>query len=272
MKIIDGHIHFRPDIENFNPVAERSGHINSEEHLREAFLKNNIVYAIVMGNLSMEVTDHKYPHYMGYCIGLDSSTFVEKPMEYFIEKTEENFKQKNCVGIKLYPGYCHNYVYDEMYEPFYELAKKYNKPVAIHTGAVASTSRKAFLKYSHPLTIDEVAVNHPDVQFVMCHFGNPWLVDAATVIEKNKNVSTDISGILEGCFNVKDFCSKNKEYVKTIKMWLDYIGDYSRIIYGTDWPIVNIENYIEFCKEIIPKEHHQKVFYDNAKRVYRLDI
>ena len=49
---------------------------------------------------------------------------------------------------------------------------------------------RAYLKYSHPLTLDEAAVRHPDVNFVMCHFGNPWLLDAAAV-EKNENVMTD---------------------------------------------------------------------------------
>ena len=30
------------------------------------------------------------------------------------------------------------------------------------------------------------------------YFGNPWLLDAAAVVEKNENVMTDLSGLLEG--------------------------------------------------------------------------
>ncbi|MCQ4725181.1 amidohydrolase family protein [Anaerotignum faecicola] len=273
MKIIDGHIHFRPEYENFSEVAASSGHINSEKHLKEVFEKNNICHAIVMGNLDLELENHIYPEYMSYCVGLDSNTFNERPLKYFVEMAELHLKRDECVGIKLYPGYCHFYVYDEIYEPFYKLAEKYNKPVAIHTGAVANTKKGgSLLKYSHPLTVDEAAVSHPGVNFVMCHFGNPWLCDAASVIEKNRNVYADISGILEGRFDVGKFINENLNYINMIKTWLGYIGDYSRIIYGTDWPIVNIENYLEFARFLIPESEHEKVFYENAKRIYGLKI
>ena len=45
--------------------------------------------------------------------------------------------------------------------------------------------------------LDEVAADHPDTQFVMCHFGNPFLEAAAAVVEKNPNVAADLSGLLE---------------------------------------------------------------------------
>ena len=84
MKIIDGHIHFRPEYENFSEVAASSGHINSEKHLKEVFEKNNICHAIVMGNLDLELENHIYPEYMSYCVGLDSNTFNERPLKYFV--------------------------------------------------------------------------------------------------------------------------------------------------------------------------------------------
>ncbi|MGE4214000.1 MAG: amidohydrolase family protein [Anaerotignaceae bacterium] len=270
MKIIDGHMHFRPENDGFTQVAENSGHQNNEAYIREIFQHNNICHGIVMGNFELDLENHIYPDFLSYCVGLDSNTFKEKPISYFVEMVEKHLQRENCVGIKLYPGYTHFYVYDEIYEPFYCLAKKYNKPVAIHTGAVASTKAGSLLKYSHPLTLDELAVKHPDVQFIMCHFGNPWLCDAAAVVEKNKNVAADISGILEGDFNVGVFWKESQSYITMLRTWLDYVGDYSRIIYGTDFPIVNMESYLEFAKRLIPAQHHEAVFYDNAVRIYGL--
>lgn len=272
MKIIDGHMHFRPENQNFSLVAQNSGHENSEAYIRNIFQKNDICHGVVMGNFELDLDNHVYPDFLSYCVGLDSNTFKEKPMGYFIEMVELHLKRENCVGIKIYPGYTHFYVYDEIYEPFYLLAKKYNKPVAIHTGAVASTKGGSLLKYSHPLTIDELAVKHPDIQFIMCHFGNPWLCDAAAVVEKNKNVAVDISGILEGNFDAEKFCRESKSYMEMIRMWLDYVGDYGRVIYGTDYPIVNMESYLAFAKQLIPKAYHSAVFYDNAVRIYGLKI
>ena len=271
MKIIDAHIHFRPDFDAFSQIAKGVGHENTEKYVKEIFEKNNIAHAVVMGNGDLSLENHQYPDFMSYCVGLDSNCFFkEHPVEYYIEMTEKHFQQKNCVGLKLYPGYCHYYIFDKIYEPFYALAKKYNKPVAVHTGA---TSRaEALLKYSHPLTLDEAAVKYPDIQFVMCHFGNPFLSEAAAVAEKNPNVAIDISGILEGNFNVDSFFAESSFYIETLKSWLSYTGGWNKMMYGTDFPIVNIEKYLEFAKRIIPEKHHEKVFYENAKRIYGLEV
>ena len=39
MKIIDAHIHYKPEYEPFNLVAENSGHKNTAEHLKAEFEK-----------------------------------------------------------------------------------------------------------------------------------------------------------------------------------------------------------------------------------------
>lgn len=270
MNIIDAHLHFRPEVEKFQLVAQNAGHENTQEHLESVWKENNIVHGIVMGNMGVELENHHYPDYLSYCIGLDTSCIedISIKTDYLLEMVEKHFQRNNCVGIKLYPGYCPYYVSDKLYFPFYKLAQKYNKPVAIHTG---ETSRSdACLKYSHPLTLDETAAMFPEVQFVMCHFGNPWLDDAAAVLHKNPNVSADLSGILEGNPNIITFLAENHSYVEYLKMWLSYLNDYDRIMFGTDWPLINISAYIQFISYIVPQKYHNKVFYDNAKRIYHL--
>jgi predicted TIM-barrel fold metal-dependent hydrolase len=80
----------------------------------------------------------------------------------------------------------------------YALAAKYAVPVMIHCGDTYTPKGK--VKYSHPLHVDEVAVDHPDVNFVICHLGNPWLRDCMEVVYKNANVYADISGLVLGNF------------------------------------------------------------------------
>ena len=109
---------------------------------------------------------------------------------------EAHLRRDNCCGVKLYPGYNKIALSDPMYQPIYRLAARYGKPVAVHMGLTAFS--RAHLKYCHPLALDEVAADHPDTQFVMCHFGNPFLEAAAAVVEKNPNVAADLSGLLEG--------------------------------------------------------------------------
>lgn len=123
----------------------------------------------------------------------------------------------------------------------------------------------AFLKYSHPLTLDEVAVTHPDVRFIMCHFGNPWLMDAAAVLEKNENVAADLSGLLEGKLVLAELLEEQKGYVEALKTWIAYAHCYDKLMFGTDWPLANYGDYIGFTKAVIPEKHWDNVFYRNAK-------
>lgn len=270
MKMIDAHIHFCQE-PYFDQIAELAGHKNTREHLKEQYAAHNIVHAVIMGNRGLALSQHDYPDNFSYCIGLDSTCFkIEEATEQAI-LVEKHLQRKNCVGIKLYPGYNHFYIYDSFMDPFYQLAMQYEKPVAVHTGLTATSN--ALLKYSHPLTLDEAAVRYPEVQFVMCHIGNPWLVDAIAVIAKNENVAADLSGILEGRIDsMPDFFAQKQGYLNFLKVWLEYLDSYDRLLYGTDWPLANIANYIEFVKHIIPAKHQGKVFFDNANRIYKLGL
>lgn len=265
MKIIDSHIHFFKE-PHFDRLAREAHHENSAEHLRKTFGDLGIELAIVMGNRDLDLARHVYPDFMRYCVGLDSYYFTEDKAAEALELVEQHFERPACVGLKLYPGYNTNYVYDDVYKPFLELADHCKKPVAIHTGETAGSH--GLLKYSHPLTLDEVACKYPNVRFIMCHLGNPWLVDAAVVINKNHNVSADLSGFLVGKLEMRRYFEDNRGYVEYIKTWLQYMSAWDRLMYGTDWPLPNMGDYIEFIAALVPARYHDMVFYQNAAQTY----
>lgn len=269
-KIIDAHLHFCPEMEGFTMLAEAAGHKNEEEHLRSVYDELGIVCGIVMGNRTVDSQNRSYPDFLRYCVGMDSGCLREMELEHAIGSIEEHLERPDCVGIKLYPGYTHFYITDPIYDPVYELAAKYEKPVAIHMGETAT--KGALLKYTHPLTLDEVATLHPDVQFVMCHFGNPWLMDAAAVVSKNANVAVDISGLLEGRFKLEHLIEEKTGYIEALKTWLGYLHEYDGVMFGTDWPLVNLKEYIGFAEELIPEKYHEKVFFENANKIYKLGL
>jgi len=270
MQIIDAHIHYFTG-ERAAVMANRAGHENSVEHLRGEYTRLGIKGAVVMGNRSLEVAAHGvYPEFMRYCVGLDTSTDWEKDIKATYDLVEQNLKCETCAGVKLYAGYVQRYVSDEIYTPVYELCAHYNKPVAIHTGETASSMGK--LKYAHPLTLDDVAGTFPKVQFVMCHFGNPWFADAAAVMDKNSNISADLSGFLVGKLDMDAFFKEKEGYIEQLCTWLEYLNDYDRLMFGTDWPLANLDDYIEFIAKVIPEAHHEKVFAGNARRIYELDF
>ena len=88
-----------------------------------------------------------------------------------LKRIEDGLKSRQYKCIKVYLGYTHRYAYDRQYQPVYALAEKYDVPVVFHTGD--TYSKVAKLKFADPLTIDEVAVDHPKVTFVIAHCGNP---------------------------------------------------------------------------------------------------
>src|SRR5262249_24192607 len=130
----------------------------------------------------------------------------------------------------------------------------------------------------HPLRMDEVAVDHPEVKFVLAHFGNPWLMDAAEVLFKNENVWADLSGLVVG--TAEDFrklgglarlpAAVPGLAISDLKKAIGYVEDYKKFLYGSDWPLAPLASYRRLIETIIPKEHHQEVFRTNAEHVFSL--
>ena len=185
MRIIDTHVHLssRP---GFSDNAKRIGHEASYEYLNRLYADYGIELAIAMGSgpgagdgqcmplgagfLDANASAFLPPH-IAYCVGLQSRELTEQNVENTLMAFEQHLKNPRCVGIKMYPGYNPVYPGDPLHQGFYELAGHFDVPVVFHTGDTANP--RASVKYSHPLCIDEVAVAHPDVRFVMAHYGNP---------------------------------------------------------------------------------------------------
>lgn len=274
MKIIDAHLHLFPETESrFEEMAMAVGHHNSTAHLRQIYGELHIVHGVVMGNRSLDPADHHYPaDLFHYCVGLDSSLLGAdgRAIPRLGDRIEEHLARPSCCGVKLYPGYNKTWLWDELYAPVYALAARYHKPVAVHMGLTASAS--AHLKYCHPLVLDEVAADHPDTQFVMCHFGNPFLESAAAVVEKNPNVAADLSGLLEGRVDLARFQAEQSGWMALLGTWLAAIDRWDDLLFGTDWPIVNLGEYIAFVQAVVPQAHWDQVFFHNADRVYGLGL
>ena len=265
MKIIDAHLHFCVNEQYFFDIAKKAGHENSAEHLFSEYKRLNIVAGVVMGNRE----DMDYPSPLLYCVGVERFEEFKADKENHLKHIEKHFQNANCVGVKLYPGYDAFYVYDDALSSLYELCLRYKKPIAVHTGLTASAN--ALLKYSHPLTIDEAATKFPQNNFVICHLGEPWFIDAIAVMMKNPNVAADLSGMLEGKIaDYDEFLNVEKYFIDELYGRLRAFNGYNRLMFGTDWPLANLEDYIFFTKKIIPKDYWNLVFFDNANRIYNL--
>lgn len=284
-RIIDCHIHPPFEAKCFVDIAELNGINYSKEGLIADWKRNNVVAGIAMG-LS-ETKEYAFPDKeaenpmlpgsldlpdnLFFCLGVNPYRQSEEDLLAF-DKALRNVK---TIGIKIYGGYYHEYIYSNLYKPFYELARNHKVPVAVHLSDVFGQG--GGLKFAHPLTMDELAGLYPDLTFIICHLGDPWNIDAAEVIARNKNVYSDLSGLIPGD-RQKVLEIKNDPYINTrwkqalafLKHYGEGCGDnpLEKLMFGTDWPITELEPYIEFIEELIPDEYHDSVFFKTALEVF----
>jgi hypothetical protein len=287
--IIDAHMHFS-DIQAFHAAAAVSGVDYSYEGYQKERAAVGIEAGVCMGlaeatPFSFPDADARVPMGTGFagdsiigvstrdrippmlftCLGINPHRLDDAAMERIRERVESD---PSVVGFKIYAGYYHFFIHDPVYAPVYRLAAERGLTVAIHTGV--TYSEQGIMEYSHPLTADRLAVQYRDTRFVLCHMGNPWVMDACEVAYKNRNVYLDISGLVEGNAENIAYVEGQPLLMRHYATGLLYLNDYKKVLFGTDWPIVPMGDYVGFCKKIIPEHARGDVFRENALRVYGL--
>jgi uncharacterized protein len=277
LKIIDAHMHFS-NIGSFHDTAKERSQIDySYKGLLKEYCDANVVLGIGMGVTEQQVggfPDAASPTPMGLDMLLDEHTNIVcclgiNPHSLDTEQLqalERGLKKERVVGIKIYLGYYPYYAYDKIYGPVYELAAAYKVPVVFHCGD--TYSERGLLKYSHPLTLDEVAVQNRNVTFMMAHFGDPWVLDGAEVVYKNSNMFADLSGLIVGDRKEVYRISNTPHFYDHLRHAITFCDHYEKLLFGTDWPLVQVQPYIEFIKTFIPDRYVEDVFYNNALNVF----
>ncbi|SDN31887.1 amidohydrolase family protein [Alkalicoccus daliensis] len=279
MKIIDTHIHLS-HIESFQHTAKNISQVNyTHQGLLDEMYHSGVIHSIGMGLHEMEggqgfpdksaVTPMGLDLLKGSCkqISLCAGINPYRLSKGDLHKLERVLLDERTVGIKIYLGYYPFFPYDKVYQPVYELARRYSLPVVFHTGD--TYSKRGLLKYSHPLSIDEVAVYHPEVTFILAHLGDPWMLDAAEILYKNDNVYADLSGLIVGSEKEVERICAIPHYFDHFRHALAYGDSYDKLLFGSDWPLVPLIPYINFIKSVIPAEHWEDVFYNNALKVFK---
>lgn len=276
MKIIDAHIHFS-NIQSFKETGNEFSRVDySGKGLQKEMIEGDIVLAIGMG--VTETEDEGFPDRhvetpMGLdlennlppCVAVCPGVNPYRMDQAGLDRLEKELQKPEVVGMKIYLGYYPFYAYDEVYQPVYDLAAAYQIPVVFHTGD--TYSERGLLKYSHPLTLDEIAVTRRDVTFVMAHLGDPWVLTGAEVVYKNRNMFADLSGWLVGTKKELDARLVDNHF-DHVRHALTYCDHYEKLLFGSDWPLVPIRSYADFIEDFIPSTHVEDVFYNNAMRVF----
>lgn len=175
------------------------------------------------------------------------------------------YKSGDIVAVKFYTGYFHK-MPDDLRHVLWRL-NQVGCPAIFHMGDCLNSIKCAKLKYAHPLGIDEVAVDFPDMNFIIAHMGYPWVRDAAEVCYKNANVYADMSGFVYGDFDG----SSTRLFSNSINSFLDIAGN-GNLLFGSDWPISNQDSYVKtvellFNQSLCPAAEHLS---QNTMKAFKL--
>lgn len=264
--LIDSHVH----LNNYHEETRRPTRANIDE-LFSKMHDTGIDHAVVITSYKVDMDRPSAEEVREILHDDPRTTLIEGLRWRGDERTdlftlEERIRDGWIKGIKLYPGYDHYPINDPSLVSVFRIAEKHQVPVLIHTGDTYSKTAK--VRMAHPLLVDDVAVDYPSVTFVMCHLGNPWFQDAAEVLYKNDNVLADISGLVLGSFDYEF-----ERYVAMrVKEMITYMGDPGeQLMYGTDWPLVEMGPYFKFLRELeFSQEQFEHIAWKTAARVFRI--
>ena len=266
--LIDCHVHL-------NNYAENPGR-PTKENVEDLFAKmteHGVDHAVVLTSYKANV-DRPSVEEVIEILANDPRTTVVEGLRWRSESRtdlytlEDRLREGPVKGIKLYPGYDKYAINDPSLESVFRIAAKYDVPVMIHCGDTYAKDAK--VRQAHPLLVDDVAVDYPDVKFVICHLGNPWFQDTAEVLYKNDNVYADISGLTLG-----DFGFEFERYmVKRVKEMIMYMGDPGRqLMYGSDWPLVRMGPYIKFLHSLeLSAEAIDHIAWRTAAELFKIRV
>jgi len=178
-------------------------------------------------------------------------------------------------GLKLYPT---NGFYPddrELCYPLYDLVTEYEMPVLFHQG---HSGRGQKSKFGHPMYVDTVAADYPDLPIVLGHSGRweAWAREAFAVAIYKTNVHLDVS-LWQHWASPDEICKQ--------VLWLrDRVG-IDRVLFASDhagievsWTLKEWVDQIRLFPELA-KQHGGSLDDDelalllggNAVRVYKLE-
>ena len=166
-------------------------------------------------------------------------------------------------GFKFHPSVQEFFPNDRMAYPLYEAIAEARLPALFHTGqtGVGAGTRGGSgirLKYSHPMLLDDVAADFPDMPIILAHPSFPWQEEALSVATHKPQVYIDLSG-----WSPKYFPPILVQYANTLLK--------DKILFGSDYPVMSPERWLaEFEKLAIKPEVRPLILKENAAKLLGL--
>ena len=166
-------------------------------------------------------------------------------------------------GLKLHPPLQEFVPNDRMAYPLYEVFAEARLPVLFHTGHSGIGTGMpggggVRLKYGHPMPIDDVAVDFPEMPIILAHPSFPWQDEAISICLHKPTVYIDLSG-----WSPKYFPPQLVQYANTQLK--------HKVLFGSDYPFLTPDRWMaDLDKTAIRDEVKPLILRDNAVKLFGL--
>lgn len=163
------------------------------------------------------------------------------------------------VGAHLYPHWFGLAPDHAKYYPYYAKCAELDVPITMQVGHNLVYSRERRLpSVGRPITLDQVAIDFPELTLVGIHIGVPWTDEMISMCWKHPNVYTAGDAYAPRHWPAS---------------YVHYLNTYGRekVLFGTDWPVIDPERAVREVKELgLRPESERALMRDNALRIFKL--
>ena len=144
-------------------------------------------------------------------------------------------------GINIQPSFFGMPIDHPQLYPVYAKASELGLGVGLHTG-VNYTSHLP-IKHDHPLQLDQVACDFPDLVLIACHAGWPWTTEMVAVARKHPHVYLEFGGLAP-----KYVGSPGTGWEPVFRFMNSLLS--KQVLFGTDWPVFAMQRAIAEWRDL----------------------
>ncbi len=176
-----------------------------------------------------------------------------------VDEIEYAVEELGFSGIKTVASTLELDINDKAFYPYYSKAEELGIPNLIHTGSVIVKGVR--VKHVHPLMIDDVAFDFPDLKIICAHLGGWQYMDVLNMLVHHENVYADVS-----------FWPLNSLYKDIVPWNLLEKTVPDKILFGSDYPAGQTPSEAAEAVQKLPisQGFKEKILGKNASKILRL--
>jgi predicted TIM-barrel fold metal-dependent hydrolase len=195
-----------------------------------------------------------YPDkFIGFA-GFDPNTGAQA-----VDEIEYAVKELGFSGIKTVSSTLELDINDKAFYPCYSKAQELGIPILTHVGSVLIKGVR--VKHVHPLMVDDVAFDFPDLKIICAHLGSWQYLDTISMLLHHQNVFADLS-----------FWPLHPLYAGLVPWSLLERTVSDKILLGSDYPAGQTpREAVEAVKKLpVSQNFKEKILGNNAARILGL--